>query len=237
MFAGAIFFTLIPLLVLGAVLLVGAAIGGRKEADPEGRRPHAVYLSTVNLVALFTLVIAAGGLASSIASLIVGEGSSDNCVETPTGVVCSATSPGFEDPLAPESSDKAARGNAIQSGLLLAGALAILRFYWRPAMESADASAIGLRIHGVSLHIISFVSLLALVGSAVVAVYGLVQVAIPDFLTDGSTSSERDDGIQALITAAVVGVLSLVIFRWHAARATKVRDRLAGRQVEASDGG
>lgn len=63
----------IALIALVAFVIV-AVVGRRREADPRGRRPYAVYLLAVMFVSLLTLVAGLGQIGSALASGITEAG-------------------------------------------------------------------------------------------------------------------------------------------------------------------
>jgi chromate transport protein ChrA len=238
MFFSELFF-LVPLLFI-AVLVVGAVgMGSRRDADPTGRRPLAIYLLSVIFVALVTALISLTAIAGAGARLVVGssQGGNGGCLTNEFGeVTCppggSSGNFGFQST---SQNDNPQWVQLAQSGMALIAALLVLAFHGRKAKELAHEpqflESAAVRAFSTYMYAMCFVTLLLLVGAAIAAFYGLFRVVAPGTTGLGDPAIERDGGIVQLVTAGTLALASLFVFRDHWGRTS----RLVRPSVPAAD--
>ena len=162
---------LIPIVVIGLIVMAIAAFSSdRREPDPAGRRPYAVYLFSVLFVTLFITLFAAIGLVSSIVRIalpenlpvgtvtygpdgaVVGQKVEPVPAFQPGQTVAPVPVPGQEtpilspnqaplEPFRPYDPNKEYIRDAVRSGLIAIAALLVLLFHARRARELDRDSA------------------------------------------------------------------------------------------------
>jgi hypothetical protein len=243
-----------PLLAVALVVAAMAALAaGRRDPDPSGQRPLAVYLFSITFVSMFLALFAAFGVVSSLARIALGEeqkavpyieGGGQTCVSLPDGSVkCRPGSGGVpggavapETELQPEAPlvyqdvydpDREAVREAVQWALVAVAGGVVLAFHGRRAIALADDPAFAAgpagRTYLVYVYAVCFVAVLVILGAAVSAAYGVFRIAAPGYTGFGGAGVERDAGIQQLISSLFLGGGSLAIFAYHWRRATGAR--------------
>jgi hypothetical protein len=216
------FAVLVPVLLLGVLVLVVAAVaGGRNEADPDGERPLALYLAAMAFVTIFlslgafsTIVASAvdaglgddGPSFTSTESITIGEGPISDEFEAPEPIL--------PDTFGDQRDNERIRSMVI-AGLLLAAAGGL--FFWHDQRLNDfrnSARTPGWRTAQVSGYAICFLALLTGLGAVVALGYAIFQAAAPGI----AGIAERKDALQPGIVSAVVAVASAGIFVYHWAR-------------------
>lgn len=139
-------FAFLPVLfLLGVILAVVAGVASRREADPKGRRPYALYLLAVMFVSLFTTV---GALTGATNALVRGLIEVDDVVHSYQGAELEAVPVGGIAPPSPpvvESFSPADRTLAEVLGPLIVAIVAAVLFVFHRrrfnellARETAD---------------------------------------------------------------------------------------------------
>lgn len=190
--------TLIPLLTVGLIVLVIAAlVGGRGEADPTGRRPYAIYLSLVTFIGLFATLGALFALVKAISDKLLLDGSQE-CI-------------GFDCPDFGTGSGSGLREILIAALIVaIAGAFTYLhgrKLLELRGLEMGSASAPG-RVLNVFGYSVSFFGVFIVLAFAVAAATSLVDIVDEPF------SGARDAGISTLLTALVMVVATGLVFRF-----------------------
>ena len=213
-----------PAIFIGLIVLGIVAIAvGRRESDPEGRRPFAIYLTSVMFVALFTVLIGGVTLVSSLSELAFVEedstSSSENCVTSPDGSTTDCLMQpgtfGFTNLYEEDASDAAIR-DSVRYGLIILAAGAVLWWHWRLAARLWPASGTEPdRTFVAYSYLLCFVAMLAALGAAVAAAYALFQIAAPRVAASGPDASIRDQGLVTFLTSAALLAGSGWIFKLH----------------------
>lgn len=207
------FAVLVPVLLLGVLVLVVAAVaGGRNEADPDGERPLALYLAAMAFVTIF--------LALGAFSTIVASG-----VDTGLGDDTPTESFSFDDegneviePLGPGAGDQ--RDNERVRTIVVAGLLLIVAgglFVWHDGRLNDfrnSGRTPGWRTAQVSGYVICFLALLTALGAVVTLGYAIFQAIAPGI----AEVEERKDALQPAIVSAIVAAAAAGIFAYHWAR-------------------
>jgi hypothetical protein len=207
------FAALVPVLLLGVLVLVGAVIaGGRNEADPDGERPLALYLAAMAFVTIFLSL----GAFSAIVASGVDAGLGD---DTPSNSFT------FDDegneivePLAPGNGDQ--RDNErirtiVVAGLVLATAGGLFLWHDRRLNDFRNSGRTpGWRTAQVAGYVICFLALLTALGAVVTLGYAIFQAAAPGI----AEVAERKDALQPGIVSAVVALAAAGIFAYHWSR-------------------
>ena len=183
---------LVTLLVVPVGVLVLAVIilaAGRGEPDTTGRRAFTVYLSAVNLIAIFTLVFASFAAVQSLATLVVDG----------------------------RSEDAAVRG-AVQAGLIAGAAVVVLVFHARRRRElragtEFEAGGPAWRIDRAYLYAVCFVAVLVALFALGVGAYGAFRTLAPGVTEEAVTRHlERQEGVAQLISQVWLGLAALYVF-------------------------
>jgi hypothetical protein len=233
---------LIPLVVLGLIVMAIAAFSSdRREPDPSGRRPYAVYLFSISFVTLFVVLFASIAVISSIVRIALPEDriGVEAVTYGPGGVTSSQTvapvpvpvpvSPGQETPiLSPNPApleiqrfdpNKEHIRDAVRWGLVGVAAGLVLLFHAGRAKElvldPGFAEGPARRTYHVYLYAVCFVAILTSLVAGAVAAYGLFRIIAPGTTGFGSNGLERDDGIVQLVSAGVLALAALAIFAFH----------------------
>ena len=200
---------LFPLVfVVLIVAVIAAAVGGRREPDPTGRRPYAIYLTAVTFIALFTTLGAGYALIHSLAEMLFVDGGGLLTPPCPPG---SITCPEFEVPSGPGN---ASGREALQTALLTAVFGVVLYFHGRRVLdvksEEPGLDTAGGRVLNVFGYSLCFVLLFVGIGAATAAVTSLVDAIDP---IDGFGDA-RGGALATLVTSVLLGLTSGLLFRY-----------------------
>ncbi len=160
--------------ILGAFVVI--VVANRAEADPTGRRPLVVYLFAVAFITIWTALIGATAVVSSLVQLI----------GTHPQVFGGAIHP---------IGDAAARG-VVLGGLVLIFSLGAFVLHFRKGIELADAqgqsSSPAKRCEQSYVAAVAFISVIIIFLSLIVAIYAIFQILAPGvFGGAGSVSTVR----------------------------------------------
>jgi hypothetical protein len=231
---------LIPLAILGLIVLaVTQIVSDRKEPDPTGRRPYAIYLFVVTFIALAVALFSLTAIATAVARLVVTERSA-------SPVTAPEFPPGFEPPpgalieggiyeeFRPFDSDVEHSRQAILSGLFFAGAVLVLLFHARRIRELEAEGTLTMvpvrRTYQVYLYGVCFVAVLTSLVAGALAVFGLVRIVAPGVTGFDPGSAERNQGIVQLASSGLLALVAYGLFRIHWRRTSAMR--VAGVQPE-----
>ncbi|MFN2544177.1 MAG: DUF5671 domain-containing protein, partial [Actinomycetota bacterium] len=241
LFAG--FEFVLPLLIVGfLVVVVVALVSARREPDPAGSRPYAIYLVLVIFFASFTALFAITALASNVVRIPLSE-QRTRCVTGPGFVSCSPSTSGSgsgggstqggtaeytAERLRTYDADRGHVSNAVLAGLIALAALAAMSFHVRRLRELVAEPefnrAPGRRTYQVYLHAVSFTAVVILVFAGAAALYGLFRVIAPGYSAQlAARSTERNAGVAQLVSAGVLAIGSYLIFRYHWHRTRTLR--------------
>lgn len=212
---------LVPVLLLGVLVLVGAVIaGGRNEADPDGERPLALYLAAMAFVSIF---LSLGAFSAIVASAVDAGLGDDGPTITRTEEITIGAGPidDFDapDPILPDTfgdqRDNERIRTIVMAGLLLAAAGGL--FLWHDGRLNDfrnSGRTPGWRTAQVAGYVICFLALLTALGSSVALGYAVFQAIAPGI----AEVSERKDALQPAIVSALVAMAAAGIFAYHWAR-------------------
>jgi hypothetical protein len=219
-----------PVALVAVVLLIAMALADRREPDPTGRRPYAVYLFVVTFISTFVVLFAATAVVSSLADLALPEGGRPWAVSLPEeGPPPAVPAEGSELPrvaeLRPFDPDRERARDAVRAGLVGLVAAVVLAFHVRriaalggEGLLTADPVR---RTYTVYLYAVCLVSVLIVLGAGSAALYALVRIAFPGVTGFEGGGVERAEGIRQLASggfAALVGG-GLFAFHWKRAQA------------------
>ena len=220
------FFEFVPLILLGLIILAVANASGRQEPDPTGRRPYAIYLVSVTLVALLVLLFSATALVSELTAMALDAGRphpSEALTQEGTGIAQPQPVP--VEPFNP--SEERIRG-AILAGLIALVAALVLLFHAKRLRALVNESGFGegpaRRAYQVYLYTVCFVSVLTVMVAGVVTAFGLVRIIAPGATgLDVSQEFERDEGIKQFVIGTYLVAAATGIFAFHWRRASAFR--------------
>lgn len=201
---------LVPVILVLALLVILAL---RHDDDADASRAPAIYGALIAFVGLLTLLFAATGVTSSIASLTadqtrgaIGVTSDDSFTVGGGGSVQGRFGERMQD-----DDDDAAITSAV--GFLIAGAAALgLLAVHRPLFaRRRDVTGAGQRVHRAYLLVLCLVTAVVATVAAGAGAYALYRAVFPD--TAGS--SNRADDLRTLVTLIVLFVGAGGLWRWH----------------------
>ena len=198
-----------PLLVLLGLLVILAM---RRDDDADGTRGPAIYASIVAVVAVFTLLFAVTGLASSLLDLTKDEGGGFGGVGSGREFEGELDfGDGFGSDFGSDPDDAAARGAvlALIVGAVAAGVLQLHRPLLERVRAGTGAAARVWRAYGLT---VALLSLLIGIGAVAGLAYSLFGVLAPGVFEAGSRADAARTGAVFLVLAGGAGAL----FRWHA---------------------
>ena len=218
------FAALIPVLLVGVLVLVGAVIaGGRNEADPDGERPLALYLAAMAFVTIFlalgafSTIVASGvdaGLGDDGPSITSIEGFSVGTGEGTIEEDFEAPDPILPDTFGDQRDNERIRTIVI-AGLLLAAAGGLFLVHDGRLNDFRNSGRTpGWRTAQVSGYVICFLALLTALGAVVTLGYAIFQAIAPGI----AEVEERKDALQPAIVSAIVAAAAAGIFAYHWAR-------------------
>lgn len=205
-FFGVLSFVFPLVFVVLIVAAVAAAVGGRREPDPTGRRPYAIYLTAVTFIALFTTLAAVYALIHALAKMVFVAGSTGFSSCPPGAIDC------FNQIGGPVSGGSARE--ALQTALIAAVFGLVLYFHGRRVLdvrgEEPGLDTVGGRVLNVFAYAVCFVLLFVGIGAAVAAVTSLVDAIDPQSGFPG----ERGSALATLLTSVLLAAASGFLFRF-----------------------
>jgi len=209
-FFGLLGFVFPLVFVVLIVAAIAAAVGGRRDPDPTGRRPYAIYLTAVTFIALFTTLAALYALIHSLAEMAFVN---DSSVFT-TG--CSPGSVGCEVPIdyygGPDSGGSGRE--ALQNALFAAVFGVVLYFHGRRVLdvrsEEPGLDTVGGRVLNMFAYAVCFVLLFIGIGATAAAVTSLVDAIDPL----GGLDDARGGSLATLVTSVLLALTSGFLFRF-----------------------
>ena len=224
-------FVFMAVLPLGLIVLgLAVVFNGRRDADPTGRRPTAIYLGVVCFVALFTVLFASTAAVGRLASLIVPEDAREDrltsFVEDGVDGYWIEAGPDYVGPRghprrpdAPDPDDVAVR-DTVRAGLVALPAAAVLAFHWRRRRRLLDepdfADSAAWRADRVYLYLVCLVAAGAATFASATLVFDAFRIAAPDITSAaGERPFEREQALADLLAMAVLTAGSVVIFFSH----------------------
>lgn len=217
----AAFYWMIPLLFLLALVFVGVSIGARREPDPGGRCPYAIYLLAVIFIAILTSFLSVAGIGSKAVELVVSdyEGSNPSMEQSGGGVTEFVNL--YEDTRSQDVS------SLVTYVLLFLAAMALLVWHWNRLAELKNESTFPAssaeRTYSAFVYLILFAALLVLTTAAVFTLLGLGDAVFPEDLAGGPGSVVRDAAYAEIVASLLAGGAALVAFRHHWAEGTRIR--------------
>lgn len=208
-------FLLVPVILVLALLVILAL---RHDDDVDGSRAPAIYGALIAFIALLTILFAATGIATSLASVTsddtrgaIGSSSSDISISSGDDFIDSGSGSGSRFSLASEDDNDAAVTSAV--GFLIAGLVGLgLLLVHRPFFaRRATATGAALRVHRAYLLVLCLVAAIIAAGAAGAALYAIYRALFPD--TAGSDN--RADELRALVPLLVLLVGAAGLWRWH----------------------
>ena len=222
------------LLPLGVIVLAIVAIaGGRAEPDPLHERPATLYLTAVSFVAVFAVLFAVFGLASSALNLTVdrhsivdystsiGSGSLRSCTNSGGTTLCtgSGSSDGLSSgaPLIPVSRgqhDEDYRGIvvAVIAGAL-AAALFLLHYRWLRKYLADRIDGPGVRVWHTYLYVACFFAVVVAIPALGALVYDIFKLIAPGVTNAGTRGEALASFGSTSVLAAGAGIVFL--FHWN----------------------
>jgi hypothetical protein len=224
---------LIPLAILGLIVMAVTHVASdRREPDPTGRRPYAIYLFVLTFVALFVALFSLTAVVTSVVRVALPERGFEEVFPSPVP-------PGFEPPpedftggpvyeeLEPFDPNVEHTRQAIQSGLIFVAAGLVLLFHARRIRDLEAAGSLGeeptRRSYQAYLYAVCFVAILIILVAGALATFGIVRIAAPGTTGFEPASVERDDGIVQLATSGLLALAAYGLFQFHWRRASVLR--------------
>ncbi|MGH2571970.1 MAG: hypothetical protein ACRDGU_00500 [Actinomycetota bacterium] len=231
---------LIPLASLGLIVLTVTNVAtDRREPDPTGRRPYAIYLFVLTFVALFVAVFSLTATVSSVVRLALPHRGFDEVFPSPVPPGFEPPSEGvteespFEDPsygfeeYGPFDPNVEHTRQAIQSGLIFLAAGLVLLFHARRIrdLEAGGSLAEGpvRRSYQAYLYAVCFVAVLIILVGGALAIFGIVRIAAPGTTGFEPANAERDAGIVQLASSGFLALAAYGLFLFHWRRASVLR--------------
>lgn len=215
--------TLLPLGVI--VLAIVAVAGGRAEPDPLHERPATLYLTAVSFFAVFAVLFALFGLASSALDLTVERHS---IVDYSTPALSGRTSISLGSgstseiptvaPLraVPGAHDEDYRGIVIGFiASVLAALLFLLHYRWLRQYLSDRVDGPGVRVWHTYLYVACFFAIVVAIPAVGALIYDLFRVIAPGVTNTGTRGEALVSFGSTSVLAAGAGILFL--FHWNQA--------------------
>ncbi|HUQ63962.1 MAG TPA: hypothetical protein VM121_09415 [Acidimicrobiales bacterium] len=248
-----------PVGAIALIVLVVAAVSGRGEPDPTGRRPYAAYLFVLSFLALFTLVFAGFAMVSSLVDLATRDSDDSIEFEDSSGSTDSDSSgsvTGFiRDPETGEiipsrgsqseaelssfddEQDNENIRSAVQSGLVTLIAGLVLAFHAGKALRLVDEPGFlespSRRLYQGYLYAVCFVTMLTALGALAAAGYGGFKAVAPGIAASGGDDETRE-GLAELASSGFLALAALLIFSYHWRRAERVLSPPGATAVETA---
>jgi len=214
------------LLPLGVIVLAIVAIaGGRAEPDPLHERPATLYLTAVSFFAVFAVLFAVFGLASSALNLTVDHGyptatflgstaRSQSCSGDSNGNITCDNSSGAPLIRAPGQHDEDYRGIvvAVIAGLL-AALLFLLHYSWLRRYLADRVDGPGVRVWHTYLYVACFFAVVIAIPAVGAVIYDLFRVIAPGVTNTGTRSHAMVSFGSTIVLAAGAGIVFL--FHWN----------------------
>jgi hypothetical protein len=213
--------TLLPLGVI--ILAIVAVAGGRAEPDPLHERPATLYLTAVSFFAVFAVLFAVFGLASSALNLTVDRHS---IVDYSTPVLSGRSSITIGSgsvsdvptvaPLRalPGQHDEDYRGIVIALiAALLAALLFLLHYRWLRQYLADRVDGPGVRVWHTYLYVACFFAILVAIPAVGALIYDLFRAIAPGVTETGARSHALVSFGSTSVLAAGAGILFL--FHWN----------------------
>jgi hypothetical protein len=218
------------LLPLGVIILAIVAIaGGRSEPDPLHERPATLYLTAVSFFAVFAVLFAVFGLASSALNLTVDHHSTGTSFFSSSSQSRSCSG---------DSSGNITCGNGVSSGAplilergqhdgdyrgiviaLIAGVLAallfLLHYRWLRRYLADRVDGPGVRVWHTYLYVACFFAIAVAIPSVGALIYDVVRVIAPGVTNTGARSEALVSFGSTSVLAAGAGIVFL--FHWNQA--------------------
>lgn len=225
-------FEIFPLVLVAAVLV--ALFAGRSEPDPDRERPTALYLSIVSFFAVLFVLGSTVAITMGVMGL-TGDGSysfgsGENVAgyaPIPRAAPTVSIKPGFAPYPMPPAKAQLTYGryhanhdgdvSTIVTGLIV-GLLALGVFrssFGKARRLGAGSSGPGARVLARYCYAVCFVTLLAGLAGAGIAIHSLFGVIAPDTFNAGSNA----ESARVLADSAVVALVALALFRLHSEQA------------------
>jgi hypothetical protein len=228
---GGLEFTIPLVLVALIVFVIVALVTARRDPDPAGQRPYAIYLVLIVFIGLFVALFSAAAVASNMVQIPLSEQAS-GFAQVATPVSAGAPSVAPLVPLTSDADNEHIRG-AVQAGLILVAALAILWFHVGRLRELVEPAAFrfspGRRTYQVYLHAVTFVAMVILLFATAAALYGVARIIAPGTTgpSGGSSTFERDAGITQAVTAGILALGAYAIAWYHWMRTRTLQEKIS----------
>jgi len=218
--------TLLPLGVI--ILAIVAVAGGRAEPDPLHERPATLYLTAVSFFAVFAVLLAVFGLASSALNLTVDHNSfssavfSDSsrpqlrsCTRDSSGSIeCSGSGVSSGAPLIKEPGQHDGDYRGIVIGLIaavLAALLFLLHYRWLRQYLADRVDGPGVRVWHTYLYVACFFAIVVAIPAVGALIYDLFRVIAPGVTNTGA----RSDALVAFGSTSVLAAGAGILFLFH----------------------
>jgi hypothetical protein len=241
----------IPIVILALIgFAIVALVTARRDLDPTGSRPYAVYLVLIIFFSMFTALFALTSVASNVAKIAVGRQAIGPGRCGPTGY-CPLGFTRSSSVLAASGSGSGSTGppghrfpprfhrvsydprkqqtaSAVEAALVALVALGMLWFHVGRLRELVQEPEFtrspGRRTYQVYLHAVTFTSAAILVFAVAAALYAIFRIAAPGYSEQLAPANiERDGGIVQLASAGVLALGAWAIFRYHWRRTRTLR--------------
>lgn len=223
------FFWIVPLLFVLALIFIGVSIGARKEPDPGGRRPYAIYLLSVVFIAFLAAFVSVAGAGSKTVELIVTD-YEDAQEDLDFGLQGGSGDEGgvFEYINLYEETRARDISALLNFALILMVALGLLVWHWNRLAELKGESTFpgssAERTYTAFIYLTMFASLLVFTTSVVFGVLALGDVLFPEDLAGGPSGLVRDFAYAEIVAAVFAGAAAAAVFRYHWAEGRRLRE-------------
>jgi hypothetical protein len=221
------FYSIIPFLFLLGLIFIGVSIGARKEPDPGGRRPYALYLLAVIFMSLLAVYVSVAGVGAKTVELIV----TDYDAGGPGDI---QLDDGFDNGGVTEfvnlyeetrSQDVSA---LLSFGLVLVVSGALLVWHWNRLEElkgeSSFARSPAERTYTAYVYLTVFAALVVAATAVVFGVQALGDVITPSGLANGPSGAVRDAGYVEIVSALLAGLVAAKSFQFHWKEGVRLRE-------------
>lgn len=231
MFYGELVYVILaPLTIVGVIVLSILALSGRSEPDARGERAYVLYLSLVSYIALFTVLFALVGLATTATHSFLDGGA--DCID-PFDPACLEGPQDFGEELRVR--------DAINAGAVAAVAAGVLLYHRKRSQALVDdpgfAGSAGARTFTAYLYAVAFTAMIVLLAFTAVALPALIRAIAPGLTALDGSSSERDAALTDLVPALVAAGGAAVIYLTHWRAADRLRRPREPRRTETASPG